>query len=529
MAARTGMGLVAGLALLLAVTSAEAQKYGGVARMILATDPGGLSIHEEATTRTLWPMVPVYNNLVQFDVFSPQESLQSVVADLAESWSWSADQRSLTFRLRQGVHWHDGKPLTSGDVKHTFDVVRGLAKERLRLNPRKLWYGNVTDVTTEGDQAVTFRLRRPQPSLLAMLSSGFSPVIPAHVSLRDLRTRAVGTGPFTFTQYVSNKSVNLAKNPDYFVKGRPYLDGLVFPIIPSGPSRTAAMIANQADVNMLMATPKPVYEALKAANVAIEFHEQVAQATYNVIINTRKPPFSNAALRRAVVLAIDRASLIRSVFDGAGVPGGVMMPRPYGVWGLTEEQLRGLPGYGNAEANRDEARRLLAEQGHGPKNPLKVKVSARSGTLYSAPAQWLIGQLNAVGVQGELESIENAVWYGRLARRDYQLGLNATAVGIDDPDANLFENYSCGSYRNYSDYCDPKLDKLFDQQSIEPDLQQRQRIVNEIDIGLSSAGFRPMLMYRVDYYPHWRFVKNFIPHTSSIYNAYRFQELWLDK
>ncbi|MBI4083365.1 MAG: ABC transporter substrate-binding protein [Candidatus Lambdaproteobacteria bacterium] len=491
--------------------------------------PPSLSIHEEATNRTSWPMGPVYNNLVYYDWREVRESLETIVPELAESWSWSADRKSLTFKLRQGVRWHDGKPFTSADVKHTFDAVRGASKAGLKLNPRKLWYFNIDEIVTNGDYEVTFKVKRPQPSLLAMLASGYSPVYPHHVPIRDLRTEANGTGPFKVQSYNPGQMIVLEKNKDYFRRNRPYLDGIRFPIFRSGSTLVAAVIANQVDVNFVLFTLKPQRDTIALGTDQVQFTPLATQATINVIVNIHKPPFDNENLRRAVTLALDRNSLIRSVFGGEGYKGSVMMAIPQGVWGMTQEQLAKMPGYGDPKKNKAEARRLLAKEGYEPDKPFTFEMSTRNASTYTQPAAWALGELDAVGIKAELNVIEGGLWFSTVAQRDFTMAINATAVGIDDPDANLYENYKCGSQRNYSDYCNPALEKLYDRQSMEADYQKRLATVRQIDRTITTDGARPMLVYRKDFYAHWPYVKNYVPHVSSIYNFSRFENVWLDK
>src|SRR5882724_7392492 len=112
-------------------------------------------------------------------------------------------------------------------------MLAGKSDEKLRLNPRKSWYRNLEEVTTNGDFEVTFRLRRPQPSFLALLASGWSPVYPCHITARDMRTRPIGTGPFKFVEFKPNELIRVTRNPDYWKQGRPYLDGIEYTIIPS--------------------------------------------------------------------------------------------------------------------------------------------------------------------------------------------------------------------------------------------------------------------------------------------------------
>ncbi|MBI4083050.1 MAG: ABC transporter substrate-binding protein [Candidatus Lambdaproteobacteria bacterium] len=505
-----------------------AQKYGGVLRVINDIDPPSLSIHEEATWGTSWPMSPVYSNLVYYDPSERLERFETIRPELAESWRWSEDGTALTFTLRQGMRWHDGTPVTSRDVKHTWDAVREVDGKKFKLNPRKLWYFNVAEIVTSGDREVTFRLKRPQPSMVAMLAAGYSPVYPAHVDPRELRTRAVGTGPFRLKQYEAGKVVLVERNKDYFISGRPYLDAIQFLIIKNRATQTAAMLANQAEIAGPGNTPRTIYESLRDANVGIAFIESITNTTSNIIVNFKKPPFNDARLRKAVSLAMDRDGLIRSVYKGGAVKGGALIPAPYGLWGLTPEQLARLPGYGDPEKNKAEARKILAELGYNEQNPLRLKVSTPNRPLYQDPAVWVLGELKAVGIQADLEVVESGIWFSRVARRDFVFGSNATAVGIDDPDAALYENYKCGSQRNYTDFCDQDLERLYDQQSMETDFARRRAMVHRIDARIQELGARPMLIYRLDWYAYWPYVKNFVPH-QGVYNFGRFQDVWLDK
>ena len=180
-----GQGLaIAGLSLfaLVAAGAASAQKSGGVLKIEHFDSPASMSILEESTRAALQPMMAVFNNLVIYDQNVKQNSLDSIVPDLATSWNWSEDGKELTFKLRDGVKWHDGKPFTAKDVKCTWDLLMGTGQDKLRVNPRKSWYNNLEAVTTNGDFEVAFRLKQPQPALLALLASGWSPIYPCHVA-----------------------------------------------------------------------------------------------------------------------------------------------------------------------------------------------------------------------------------------------------------------------------------------------------------------------------------------------------------
>src|SRR5436190_11742169 len=147
---------LASLLLALVPELAAAQQQGGMLRIAHRDSPASMSTLEEVTISTVAPMMAVLSNLVLFDQHVPQNTLASIAPDLAESWSWKEDGKELTFRLRQGVHWHDGKTFTAKDVQCTWDMVLGKAVAKFRINPRKSWYWNLDRVTTSGDYQATF-------------------------------------------------------------------------------------------------------------------------------------------------------------------------------------------------------------------------------------------------------------------------------------------------------------------------------------------------------------------------------------
>ncbi len=230
------------------VGPALAQKPGGILQMPGFASPASMSIHEESTITAGIPMMGVFNNLVVFDQHVAQNSIKSIVPDLATGWSWSEDGKELTFPLRQGVKWHDGKPFTSADVKCTWDTLLERSADKFRINPRKAWYGNFEEITTTGDSQVTFHLKRPQPYLVALLASGQSPVYPCHVPPAQMRQHPIGTGPFKFVEFQPNEHITLTRNPDYWKPGRPYLDGIETTIIPNTSTRMLAFVAGKFDL-----------------------------------------------------------------------------------------------------------------------------------------------------------------------------------------------------------------------------------------------------------------------------------------
>jgi len=511
-----------------AAQSAE-PKHGGILRFYHRETPPSLSIHEEATFSVNAPAMGLYNNLVVFDQHKPQNSVDTIVPDLADSWAWSSDNLSLTFKLHQGVKWHDGKPFTSADVKCTFDLLQGKGKDKFRKNPRKDLFNNISEVTTNGDYEVTLHLKRPQPSILSMLATGYTPMYSCHVSAAQMRTHPIGTGPFKFVEFKQNESIKLEKNPDYWKKGLPYLDGIEYTIITNRATAVLAFVAGKVDATFPTEMTAALVKDIKQQDPTAVCEIAPINVSTNLIINRENPPFNNIELRRAMAMALDRKAFIDIIFQGQADAGGTLLPPPEGVWGLPPDQLKTLPGYGDVAKDREKARAIMTKLGYGPNNPLKIKVATRNLATYRDPAAVLIDQLKTIYIEGELDPVESSQWFAKVARNDYQVGLNLTGNGIDDPDQAFYENYACGSERNYTHYCNKELEALFDKQSVETNIEKRKQMVWDIDKKLQEDVARPILMHARSGICWKPYVKNMTIMSNSAYNGYRYEDVWLDK
>src|SRR6201991_1185467 len=512
------------------VASAAEPKQGGILRVYHRDSPGSASIHEGATYSVNVPFMPVYNNLVVYDQNVAQNSMDSIVPDLAESWAWSADGKTLTFKLKQGVKWHDGKPFTAADVKCTFDMLMGKSQQKFRQNPRKSWYEQVEDVTTNGDFEASFNLKRPQPSLLALLASGYTPIYPCHVSPGDMRTKPIGTGPFKFVEFKANESIKLTKNTDYWKKGLPYLDGIEYTIITNRSTAILAFVAGKFDITFPTEVSIPLIKDVKQQAPNTVCVIAPLNVSTNIIVNSSAPPFDNLDVRRALALALDRKAFIQIMFEGQADIGGTMLPAPEGLWGMPKEMLETIPGYGpDVEANREQARKLMQKAGYGPDKRLAAKAATRNIAIYRDPAVILIDQMKSIYIDGELDVVDTAQWFPKVARKDYALGLNLTGIAGDDPDSNLVENYTCKSARNYTEYCNPEVDKLIFQQSSETDRAKRKELVWDVERLLVEDAARPIIEYDSGGTCWQPYVKGFAMHENSIYNNTRFEDVWLDK
>jgi peptide/nickel transport system substrate-binding protein len=315
----------------------------------------------------------------------------------------------------------------------------------------------------------------------------------------------------------------LEKNPEYFVKGRPYLDGITLYIIPDFGSAYAAFRTRR----LLM----------MGFNQESTAHQAEAELSKRVVIqkvpgfsmrpvfnmDTTREPWNDIRVREAVSLAIDRQAAIKMITDGEGQVGGFMPPG--GKWALPIEELQKIPGYGsNKEADRERAKKLLAEAGHP--NGFKTTMLTRMGTQYERISVFLKDELSKIGIEASLDVKETAAAYEVLNTRTFDTAPWGTAVALDDPDAVFGEHYTCDAVRNYSQLCLPEIDELFTKQSQTLDVEERKRLVQEMERKALTAFGRLVSHWRMTMLGHWPEVRDYRIH-SSLYNNQRFQDVWL--
>jgi peptide/nickel transport system substrate-binding protein len=511
---------------------AFAQKQGGTLRISHRDNPPSASLHEEATISTVQPFAAVFNNLVVFDPKEKANSMDKIVPDLAESWSWSSDNTKLTFKLRSGVKWHDGKPFTAKDVKCTWDALSGKDDKSglLRKNPRAIWYKNLKEVTVGSDTEVTFALGRPQPSFLSMLAAGYSPVYPCHLDGRVMRSKPIGTGPFKVVEFKRNEGIKLVRNPDYWKKGRPYLDAIDWKIVPTRSTRILGFVSGEYDMTFDSDVTFPLLADIKSQKADAVCEARPSNVNTNLLVNRDVPPFDKPELRRALALAMDRKAFNDILFQGKALLGASLLSPPEGQWGMPKDMLETMPGF-SADPSKGvaEARAIMEKLGYSKDKPLKMKVATRNIAIYRDPAVILIDQLKQIYVEAELESVDTTVWHTKVTRKDYTVGLNLTGLGVDDPDTNFYENFYSTSSRNYTGYNNPEVDKMIDEQSAVTDREKRKKLVWAIEKKLIEDGARPVINQNVGNTCMVPAVKGVVLQVNSIYNNWRFDDVWLDR
>ena len=515
---------------LLAAAPAAAQKRGGILTIPHVDTPPSPSIQEEGTASVVIPFMALFNNLVMFEQHTPRHSLETIVPELATKWEWTNDGTDLTFTLREGVKWHDGKPFTSADVKCTWDMVSGLDPGKIRKSPRQAWFTNLKEITVNGASQVTFHLKRRQPSFIALLASGWSPVYPCHVSSNAMRTQPIGTGPFRFVEYRLNEIIRMERNPDYWKPGLPYLDGITYQIVPNRSTRMLGFIAGKYDMTYPTDVTVALMKDIMSQAPDTQCVMRRTNVSTNLIINRDAPPFDNPDIRKALALALDRKAFNDILNEGQGRIAGAMLPPPEGVWGMPPDVQATLTGYGpDIAKNREEARAIMRRLGYGPDNMLQTRIFTRDINNFRDPALILNDQLKQIFINAELETADTPQYYPRVFKKQFAIGLNLTGSSLDDPDQNFYENYACGSLRNYTGYCNKDLERDFEAQSMETDPAKRKTIVWAIERKLADDVVRPIIFHNVGAGCWHPYVKNITIMVNSVYNGWRWEDVWMDK
>jgi peptide/nickel transport system substrate-binding protein len=509
-------GIVAGPPAAEAAT--EQPRYGGVLTQDIFADAPHFDLHQSETIAALLPLAPCYNRLVQYDPFDPT----TIVPDLAERWQISEDGKLYTFQLRRGVKFHHGKPFRAEDVKASWDRIINPPKGVFSV--RKQTFDAVSGIETPDEHTVRFVLKRPMASLLANLGQGWNVIFPKDIldAKGDMKKDVVGTGPFKIKQYLRGVSLEVVKNPEYHVKGRPYLDGVKTFVIPDLNTAVNAYVAGQ--VLLHEATTESQAEQARQGMGARGVIARLTQMSLlTVEMNATRKPWGDPRVRQAASMAIDRKAAIQVMTDGAGEVSG-MMP-PSGPWALPAVELRKLPGYAlDKDAERAQARKLLAEAGFP--NGFKAPMIVRRGQQFESAAILMKDQLGKIGIDVNIEIHETAAFYDRTRKRDFEIYGGSYSTAVDDPDAIFGQNYLCNAGRNYSGMCVEEVDRLFLQQSQIRDMQARLPVVHQLQRVALQNVMKAVLGFRVTWYLYAGIVRNYRPHGSRYLTEGR-EQVWL--
>lgn len=517
--------VIIALALVLGFTTlalAAGEKYGDTFVVGVGSDPQSLngSISNNFFDKII--ASNIYSMLIRLDYN------MNPVSDLAENWSISEDGLTYTFNLRLGVKWHDGAPFTSADVKFTIEKVI------LELHPRSGTYSEIIDsVNTPDENTVVIHLKKPFGAFMNALGYDFF-ILPKHlyentdIKNSSYNNEPVGTGPFIFEEWSRGDHITLTRNPDYFQDGLPYLDRLIFKIIPDASSRVLALESGEIDYLSYQNLPSSAVPSLREVpdivitNKGFESLGTILMLT----LNNETPELQDVRVRKAIAMAIDRDYINQHADYGLGVPA----TSPFASTSWAYE-----PGVTKYAYDLEQAAALLDEAGYTPgpdgaRMTLRltcdanVELNRKTGDIVKA-------NLAQVGIKVDYEPVERGVMLDRVyIKRDFDMQIHGFSTGAD-PAIDIARLYISTNIRpvnftNGSAYSNPLVDELFTKGAEAIDSEER------------AAYYREAQRILTDELPViWLLEQGIVGaynarfhnvHSWSAYSYYNFWDIWSD-
>ncbi|MCZ6645032.1 MAG: ABC transporter substrate-binding protein [SAR324 cluster bacterium] len=520
---------------LMPLADAQAAKRGGkLIYMIPSKGAKSLDGHKETSFATVHPTAPFYSLLIQVDPLVP--GAKKLKGEIAKSWKISADNLTYTFKIRRGVKFHNGTPMTSRDVLATWNKL--VFPPKGVLSARKQMFSMVKSISAPDDYTIVFKLKFASPALIWAMAMPFNYIYSADILEKDMHyyeKNIMGTGPFKFVEYVPRVRIKGERFKDYFVAGRPYLDAIEGIFASKQSVYVAALESGRIHSMFRGLPPAAVEDLLRIKGSALTVQRSVWNCALNVTPNSYKKPFDDVRVRRALSLALDRwggsgylskRAIVKTV-GGAVFPGHPLAP--------SRAQLESLEGYSrDIKASRAKARRLLKEAGI----PKGFKFTFRNRTTdqpYKVVGIWLLDQWRQIGLNVKQEVLPTSKFWDSLRRPKnrmtdasaYVVSMDFNCQAVVNPtlDVSKYVSYS-GS--NYTKIEDTVIDDLFDRQLREPDFDKQKALLWKFQQRLTSQARTFSTLWWQRAVVHSSKMKNWNI-TPSHYLNMGLVDVWLDQ
>jgi peptide/nickel transport system substrate-binding protein len=455
--------------------AAETPRRGGELVYVVSAEPPSFDGHKETTFAMIHPVSPHYSTLLKFD----PENYPKVIGDLAESWTVSPDNLTFTFKLRNGVKFHDGSALTSGDVKVSYERI--IKPPEGITSARKQSYGAIDSVEAPDPLTIVFKLKYVSPAMLSLFASPWNYIYSAAALEKDKafpEKNILGSGPFSFVEYVPGSHWVGKRFDGYFDQGKPYLDSYRALFIRETATQEAAVRGERAHVEFRGFTPQARDDIVKALGDKIVVQESPWLGVLFATINVNKPPFDDVRVRRALTLAVDRwqGGQTLSAIALPKIPGGLV--RPGGPFAMSDTELVTIAGYAkDGNAAKAEARALLKEAGVPDGFAFTYK-NRDVPSPYEPIAVFLIDQWRKIGLNVTQQVLETTAYFNDIRAANFDVIVDFQADYMDEPDLHLAKFLSVDrNSSNYAKYTDKTLDDILDKQTREVDPEKRKQLV----------------------------------------------------
>lgn len=484
-----------------------APKKGGILIAARAADAKGLDPHKQTAFSSFRLLELIYEPLLTLD---PD---LKVGPNLADSWEWSDEGKTLTMKLHDGVKFHNGDTLTSEDVKFSFERILDEATAAAARSS----FTDIESIEAPDPATVIFKLKRPNVAILAAMTNPNAAIVSQKVvSVEDPAKVTVGTGPFKLAQWDVDRTTTLEANKEYWRPDIPAVDGIEIRIIPDEASILAGLRAGTIDW-ALVNDPKVAIRA-SGGQADLTIYRTPALAYHVLQLNSTRPPLDNEKVRLAISCAIDRQEVVDTASLGEGEVTGPATPPFYRV------PLDTLTCY---QKDLDKAKQLLAESGVASPIKLKVMAAQDEPPTAVAEAQNIQAQLQPLGIEVEIETLELGVYVDRWLAADFD-AVVALNGGNPDPDIMFYRYWhSTGNLQKVAAWNSAEVDQLLDEGKTTLEVEKRKSVYDDVQKKLTDAAPWVWLYVGYEYRIMQPYVKGFtpMPNGSLIY----LRDVWLDK
>ena len=509
---------------------AQTPKKGGVLKFVVPDEPPSFDGHKETTFALIHPIAPFYSVLIRPDSADPSNSSKFECDICTEIPSATDGGKQYTFKIRKGIKFHDGTPLTAKDVHATFQRI--IFPGENISSARKAQMSMVESVTAPDDETVVFKLKRPSGAFIPALAAPFH-FIYSKAKLdenpRWYEQNVMGSGPFVFDIREAGARITGKRNPNYHHAGQPYLDGFEAIFAKTQTLRVQAIRGDQATIEFRGFPPKSRDDLVAALGKDITVQESDWNCVLLVTPNHEKKPFDDARVRRALTLAVDRWGGAPSLSKIAIVKavGGIVFPGH--ALAATKEELQQIAGYGpDIAKSREEARRLLKEAGV---SNLKFTLTNRGvDQPYTIVGTWLIDQWKQVGIEVTQKVESTGPFYAQLNSGAFDVTLDFNCQSVVNPlsdTAKFLPSDLAGD--QYGRFKDPKLAELHNAMNSTDDVKQQRSIMRQYEkrvLDEEAHNFISLWWYRI--IPHRTYLKGWKAGPSH-YFPNQLDQVWLDK
>lgn len=506
-------------------------KKGGVLKYAITSRPPHFDFHQSGTINSLGSQGCMFDNLVRRD---PRDSGKTIIPDLAHSWEIAKDGKTYTFQLRKDVLFHDGAEFTAEDAKATYDRI---SKPPAGISiPRSTLFATVSEINARDKHTVEFKLSEPRPAsfMMAAFASGWNGIV-RKKTLEDNQynlRRVVdipGTGPFKSKRRVENEVWVMEKNPTYWNKTLPYLDGIEFyHALPFSPELGSALLSNRVDYGRIV-DPVTARKAKATPGMsATDFYQSVIQGTW---MNNKKKPLDDPRVRRAIHLSLDKPVLVDVVKDVAPMMVGGFI-YPFSEFATPIAELNKRVGYqADPTVAIKEAKALMAAAGYGSGFKGTLDMLVRDVATFKLWAQAIQAMLQqALGIEVKLRTVVESVWFDDIKTGNFDLAIGAVVSTLLDPSDYFNAWYKKDGPQNYGFWDNAAFNALLPQIDREVDVKKRLDLIRKAEeIMEQDPPVLPVSWEKIN--DVWyNYVKGHNPKDYfGIYDCVRFDTFWLDK